>query len=292
MDPSPPTLPQAAHLVHVRAPRIERGDPALHGALVRLTGLRDEASWCAAALALVTAPRSRRERSAWRVVAPEVPEREQLFDAIAALTPPHRLPWLEHFARALAPGPVQVRHTLIGNARRVMTADGLVSPMDQLRWVALRHLLAGSAVSPPAAARTDLAELDVGQSRYICLFSAFLSRLVPAPELTLDLTATESVSQAWYDKVVAPWAGRFEMAPREAHDIDVSLRALRILQSLPWLLRPVLVRRWYEAARELTDGPALHPDAADALRLTCGLLDSPLPRELSEQYIEVEAARP
>jgi len=289
---SPSTLPRAANLVHVRAPRVERGDPALRDTLLRLADLREEAAWCAATLALVATPHSRRERAAWRVVAPEVPERELLFDTVASLTSPHRLPWLEHFARALAPGPVQARHQLIGNARRVMTADGLVSPMDQLRWVALRHLLAGSAVSPPAAAHNDLAELDNGQSRYICVFSAFLSRLVPAPEVTLDLTGGDSVSQTWYDKVVAPWAGRFEMVPREVHDIDASLRALRVVQSLPWLLRPVLVRRWYEAARELTDGPALHPDSADALRLTCVLLDSPVPPDLSQQYIEVEAAHP
>jgi len=289
---SPPTLPQAANLVYVRAPRPERGDPALRDMLLRLAGLREEAAWCAATLALVASPHSRRERAAWRAVAPDVPEREQLFDAVASLTSPHRLPWLEHFARTLASGPVRARHQLIGSARRVMTADGLVSPMDQLRWVALRHLLAGSAVSPPAAAQSDLAELDNGQSRYICVFSAFLSRMVPAPEVTLDLAGSDSVCQAWYDKVVAPWAGRFEMAPRDMHDIDASLRALRVVQSLPWLLRPVLVRRWYEAARELTDGATLHPDAADALRLTCALLDSPVPPDLSQQYIEVEAAHP
>lgn len=289
---SPPTLPRAANLVHVRAPRAERGDPAFREVLLRLAGLRDEAAWCAATLALVASPHSRRERAAWRVVAPDVPERELLFDAAASLTPPHRQPWLEHFARSLAPGPVPARHRLIGNARRVMTADGLVSPMDQLRWVALRHLLAGSAVAPPAAGLNDLAELDNGQSHYVCVYSAFLSRLVPAPELTLDLTGSDSVCQAWYDKVVAPWSGRFEMAPREANDIDASLRALRVVQSLPWLLRPVLVRRWYEAARELTDGSVLHPDSADALRLTCVLLDSPVPPDLSQQYIEVEAAHP
>jgi hypothetical protein len=31
--------------------------------------------------------------------------------------------------------------------------------------------------------------------------------------------------------------------------------------------------------------------AADALRLTCTLLDSPVPPELAEQYVEVEPAR-
>jgi hypothetical protein len=115
--------------------------------------------------------------------------------------------------------------------------------------------------------------------------------MVPAPELTLDLTGHESTGQTWYASVIAPWAERFTLPPRERHDIDATLRALRMLQSMPWLLRPVLVRCWFDAARALTDGPVLHPVAADALRLTCTLLDSPVPPELAEQYVEVEPAR-
>jgi hypothetical protein len=172
-----------------------------------------------------------------------------------------------------------------------MTADGMVTQMDQLRWVALRHLLAGSAVAAPAAAATGLAELDDAHALKVCLFSAFLSHMVPAPDLTLDLTGHESIGQTWYHSVIAPWYGRFTLPPREHHDIDATLRALRVLQSMPWLLRPVLVRSWFDAARVLTDGPVLHPVAADALRLTCTLLDSPVPPELGRQYIEVEPAR-
>jgi len=152
--------------------------------------------------------------------------------------------------------------------------DGMVHQIDQLRWVALRHLLAGSAVAPPAAAGTDLDQIDDAQAQKVCEFSAFLSQLVPAPELTLDLTGHESPSQVWYDTVIAPWRDRFTLPPRERHDIDATLRALRVLQTLPWLLRPVLVRSWFDAARALTEGPALHATAADALRLSCILLDS------------------
>jgi hypothetical protein len=183
---------------------------------------------------------------------------------------------------------VASRHHVIDAARRVMIADGMVSPMDQLRWIALRHLMAGSAVSPPAAATSEIEQLDDGHVRCICLFSGFLSRLVPAPELTLDLTGLESVNQTWYDSVTASWQGRLELPSRRGHDIDLSMRALRVLQLLPWLLRPVLVRGWYDAARVLTEGSALHAEAADALRLACVLLDSPVPPELAQQYIEVE----
>lgn len=291
MSTSPSTLPRSANLVHVRAPRTDRSDPALRECVARLQALREPAQWQAAALALMVTPGSRREREVWFAEAGGVADAERLLEDVQALSQPHRLPWLETFARLLAPGPVALRHDLIGAARRVMTADGMVTQMDQLRWVALRHLLAGSAVAPPAAAASELAALDDAQALKVCLFSAFLSQLVPAPELTLDLTGFDSPSQAWYDSVIAPWRERFTLPPRERHDIDATLRALRVLQSLPWLLRPVLVRTWFNAAQVLTEGPALHPGAADALRLTCVLLDSPVPPELGRQYIEVEPPR-
>ncbi len=287
---SPATVPRSVNLVHVKAPRADRGDPALRESVARLHALQGPAQWQAAALALMLAPDSRRERAVWFDEARGLADAEGLLDDVLALPHTHRLPWFEAFARQLAPGPVALRHALIGAARRLMTADGMVSQMDQLRWVALRHLLAGSAVSPPAAAESELAELDDAQALKVCLFSAFLSHLVPSPELALDLTGHKSTSRTWYDSVVAPWYGRIELPPRERHDIDATLRALRVLQTLPWLLRPVLVRTWFDAARGLTDGPMLHPVAADALRLTCSLLDSPVPPELSRQYIEVESA--
>ena len=288
---SPSTLPRSANLVHVRAPRTGYRDPALREPLARLGALGSAAGWQAATLALLVTPGSRREHAAWARLVHDVPHAPRIFDDIALLPPARRQPWLEHFARALAPGPVALRHEVIGAARQVMIADGLVSALDQLRWVALCHLLAGSAVSAPAAAPTELEALGLDQARCVCAFSGFLSRLVPAPELTLDLSGGESVSELWYVAVTAPWQDRLALPPREGHDVDAALRALRVLQSLPWLQRPVLVRSWYDAARALTEGPALHVDAADALRLCCVLLDSPVPPELGRQYIEPEPAQ-
>lgn len=291
MSTSHSTLPRFANLVHVRVPRDVRSEPGVRECVLRLHALHEPTQWQAAILALMLAPGSRRERALWLDEWYHVPNAVQILDNVLNLPHTDQLPWFEHFARQLAPGPVELRHEVVGAARRQMVADGMVTQMDQLRWIALRHLLAGSAAAAPAAAQSELTELDDGYAQKLCLFSAFLSHMVPAPELTLDLTGFESTSQAWYDSVVAPWQGRFELPPREKHDIDASLRALRTLQTLPWLLRPVLVRRWFDAARELTDGPALHPVAADALRLTCTLLDSPVPPELGRQYIEVEPAR-
>lgn len=291
MSASPSTLPRSASLVHVRAPRNDRSDPALREGIARLQALNEPAQWQAAALALMLTPGSKRERAAWFDESQGVAGAERLLQDVLTLPHAHRLPWFEAFARQLAPGPVEPRHALIGAARRVMAADGMITQMDQLRWVALRHLLAGSAGAPPAPAESELAELDDAQAIKVCVYSAFLSHMVPSPELTLDLNGLESTSQAWYNNVVAPWQDRFELPPRERRDVDATLRALRVLQALPWLLRPVLVRSWFDAARELTDGPILHPVAADALRLTCTLLDSPVPPELGRQYIEVEPAR-
>lgn len=292
MSLSPSTLPRSAHLVHVRASRQDRGDGAASERIARLAAVQDSASARAAVLAFMLKPTSRRERAAWTEATAGVRGADSLLDDMQALPHARQLPWFEHFARQLAHGPVALRHDVIDAARRVMVADRMVSAMDQLRWVALRHLLAGSAVSPPAAAATELDTLNDAQAAKACVFSAFLSQLVPAPELTLDLSGPGSLSQLWYDTVTAAWSDRPIAAPRrEGHDIDATLRALRTLQTLPWLLRPVLVRRWFDAARALTDGQVLHDDAADALRLACVLLDSPVPPELGRQYIEVEPAR-
>lgn len=293
MSLSPSTLPRSENLVHVRAPReFDRIDPALRERLSRLALLNDPTAIQAAVLALVVTPHNALERAAWRDATQGLADAEHVFEDLAALPPTRRLPWFEHLARSLAPEAVALRHAVIDAARRIMTSDGVVSPLDQLQWVALRHLLAGSAVAPPAAAHTDLDTLDDSLAHKVCVFSAFLSQLVPSPEVMLDLTGCESVSQTWYDSVTAPWHGRLDVPAREGHDIDASLRALRELQHMPWLLRPVLVRSWFDAARSLTEGPALHAGAADALRLSCVLLDSPVPPELGRQYIEVDAARP
>ena len=291
MSTSPSKLPTSANLVHVRAPRFDRSDPVVRECVARLRALQQPAQWQAATLALMLAPGSRHERALWVEETRDVPDAARILEDVLALPQAHRLPWFETFARLLAPGSVELRHELIGAARRQMTFDGMVTQMDQLRWVALRHLLAGSAAAAPAAAETNLAELEDAHALKACLFSAFLSHMVPAPELTLDLTGHESTGQTWYASVIAPWSGRFALPPRERHDIDATLRALRVLQTMPWFLRPVLVRCWVNAARALTDGPVLHPVAADALRLTCALLDSPVPPELGDQYVEVEPAR-
>lgn len=286
----PETLPQAVNLVHARMVELPRGDPAERERLARLRALATPAEWRAAVLALMTQPDNTVDAHAWRALV-TLPDAAQLAHDIAQLLPAQRLPWFEHCARLLATEPVAARQELMLSARGLLTADGLVTPMDQLRWIALRHLLAGSASAPPGPAEHGFETLEYTQVHSICVWSGFLSTLVPTPEVHVDPTGYGSVSLDWYHRVTEPWGERADVPARVGHDIDAALRALRELQAMPWLLRPVLARSWFDAARALTDGPVLHTGAADALRLTCVLFDCPVPPALAQQYVEVEPTR-
>jgi hypothetical protein len=294
MSIAPNTLPQAVSLVHVRPPAPTPGsaDAQQRERGRRLYALQDHPDALdAAVLACLLTPRSALDVTIWRSLVSQPDALTPVREDVEQLSSSQRLPWFEHFARALARGPVARRQALIGAARRLLTADRVVTPMDQLRWIALRHLLAGSAVAPPAALAQEFETLDGDQVHSICVYAGFLSALVPTPEVHFDPTGYGSVSQQWYDTVTAPWADRADVPAREGYDIDAALRALRELQAMPWLLRPMLVRTWFDAARALTDGPRLHAASADALRLSCVLLDSPMPPELGQQYIEVDPIR-
>jgi hypothetical protein len=66
--------------------------------------------------------------------------------------------------------------------------------------------------------------------------------------------------------------------------------ALHDVQALPWMLRPVLVRRWVDAAVALSPAGQLGAPAAEALRIAARLLDCPLPPAVAACFVEVEAA--
>jgi hypothetical protein len=51
--------------------------------------------------------------------------------------------------------------------------------------------------------------------------------------------------------------------------------------------RPVLLRTWVDAAVQLSPAGRLGEAASDALRLMALLLDTPSPKQLADQYIEV-----
>ena len=257
--------------------------------LGRLSRLNGPGELRAALLALLTRPGSAREQRAWRDETAGIASAPQVQQDMLALPAAARLPWFELFASRAARAPLRQRSALAESARRVMRADGKVDVRERLWWLALRHR---HGDAPPAmlvaASGNDLARLDAAQVLAIGTFSALLSRLVPQtePDLPLDPIEVGPPGERWYRALMRRFEPRVPMPPREPPDVDATLRALRVLQALPWMLRPVLARAWFDEALKVNDGAALPIAAADVLRLACGLLDSPLPAALARQYIE------
>jgi hypothetical protein len=111
---------------------------------------------------------------------------------------------------------------------------------------------------------------------------------VPSPEIDLDvISGAQASGERWWTEVMQPWPD--VGATRELPDIDSLVTALRDVQSLPWMLRPVLVRRWVDAAVALSPGGQLGEAAAEALRIAAVLLDCPLPPALAGCFVECDA---
>jgi hypothetical protein len=199
------------------------------------------------------------------------------------------MPWLEHFVGRVAQGPLDKRQQLLRAVRRLIAADGRALALDRLRWLAIRHALGDvRALARPAAAEVELEGLGTETARQIGRFSAFLSRLVPAPEIDLDVVSgTPTSGERWWLDVMKPWpdAG----ATRDMPDANALVSALHDVQALPWMLRPVLVRRWVDTAIALSPAGALGDPAAESLRIAARLLDCPLPPAVAACFVEVSA---
>lgn len=247
-------------------------------AVARLARLNGPGELRAAILALLATPGSRRERRAWQEETRGLSTARDVRDDVKKLGPATRLPWLDVLLGRVAQAPLSDRQHLMAAARRVMSADGQIRPIDRLHWLLMRQRLGEAAPVPPAAgAYPDIAEASLHTRREIARLTAFLARLVPDGE-------------AWYRSVMQPWLADEALPPCEAPDADGLVHALEEVQTLPWMLKPVLVRHWTEAAlRHKPPGP-LPAEACDALRLAATLLDSPLPPDLARHYLEPAAA--
>ncbi len=252
-------------------------------AMDRLARLNGPGELRATILALLLTPGSQRERRAWRDETKGLSSADALRGEVKKLGPSVRLPWLENLLTRVARAPLPDRQHLMESARRVMAADGQVRPIDRLHWLLLRQRLGeAQAVKPATDAHNDMAQLSLHMRRQIALVTAYLSRLVP------DGNADNG--RAWYRAVMQPWLSGDALPDCVAPDADGLVTALQDVQGLPWMLKPVLVRAWLNAALQHLNGAALEPDAADALRLASALLDSPLPPELARHYVEPTAA--
>lgn len=247
----------------------------------RLSRVHGAGELRAAILALLLPPGSKRAVRAWQIEITGTPAAESLREHVATLSGAARLPWLEELLKRMAQQPLAARQALLHATRRVMGARGIARPIDRLHWLTMRRGL--GEVSPLTArpeTSVEVAEWLESDVLTVACYTAFLSRMVPGGK------AAES-GRAWYDGVMATWQPYADIPPWEAPNAEAMVEALARMQTLSWMQRPVIVRTWLTTALTLSRGLRLADLSADALRLSCTLLDSPVPPELSRHYIAV-----
>ncbi|MEO8807230.1 MAG: hypothetical protein ABI433_14210 [Burkholderiaceae bacterium] len=269
---------------HTDEPSAEQKREQHHAAADALGRVNGALELHAALLALMLPAGSRRAARAWAAEADASAATQALREHAGHLLGNARLPWFELLLSRMRRQPLPARQALLEASRRVMQARGSVRPIDTLHWLAMRQRLGGNAaVKVKNAASVEISQLSGDTLQAIASYTAFLSRMVPTEALD---TSTPTARQAWYASVMAPWQASESVPDCLPPDGDALVTALHELQVLAWMQRPVLVRGWFDAAvahslhRRLGDG------AADALRLSCTLLDSPVPPALAKHFIE------
>jgi hypothetical protein len=274
-----PAVVQRIDLSDVYAKNQGTQDPD-SAAADRLARLHGAGELHAAILALLLPRGSRRAARAWAIETAESPGRAGLREHASNLSGAARLPWFELLLSRMALQPIAARQNLLKALRRIMGARGVVRPIDRLHWLAMRR---GLGEVPVLTARpeadSEVAEWLETDVLALAVYTAFLSRMVA------DDLEDESAGRRWYESVMEQWAPHCGAPPFDAPDAENVFEALARLQTLSWMQRPVIVRSWAAAALKANGGVRFGDAAADALRLTCILLDSPMPPELARHYI-------
>jgi hypothetical protein len=258
-----------------------------HTAADHLSRLNGALELRAAVLALLLPAHSKRALRAWEAETEGTSNAIRLREEVARLGGPARLTWLQTLVTRMRSQSLDSRQTLLEATRRVMSARGTVHPLDRLHWLAMRQWLGeGSAASTRAPAVADLTQLPQAEVSAIASYSAFLSRLVPldALDVARGASANTAPGVAWYDTVTMQWQAHATVEACRPPDTDGLVHALQTLQGLAWMQRPTLVRDWVSAAQQHSRHGRLVDVAADALRLSCVLLDSPMPPDLARHY--------
>lgn len=252
-----------------------------HDALARLSRVNGPGELRAAALALVTQPSSPASFAVWIAETDGVSNAQALLDDVGQLSDATRLPSLEVLLARTRLLPKPERRALLQSTRRLMATHTPLRPIDRLHWLMMRRRLGDRA---PAAAmpesHNDLSQLPPVTLLQIAKVTAYLSRMVPGRDA--------AAAQAWYAEAMGRFLPREMVPPCQPPDGDGLVHALEEVEALPWMLRPVLVRAWVDAAVATSLRARLPAGAADALRLIADLLDSPLPPELARHYTELE----
>jgi hypothetical protein len=236
-----------------------------------------------ALLALLLPHGSRRALASWQSeTLDETPHAQQLRDEALGLPSSSRLPWFERLLVRMAGQPAAERKALLESTRRVVSARGAVQAIDTLHWLVMRRRLSPPPPQAPVPSHDSaFSRLPESEVQPIARYSAFLSRMVPADSPNGEAGA------AWYASVMLRWQIRVEVPPQvPLPDSDAVVQALQHVAGLPWMQRPVLMREWVSNALKHSPPTGLSDVTADALRMSCTLLDTPLPPELSRHYIE------
>jgi hypothetical protein len=255
------------------ADRLQR----LHGALELKSAL----------LALILPPSSQRAARAFEIETDGARQAPTILAHVKNLPPAARLPWVEELLGRMALQPLGIRQDLLQSTRRVMGARGTARPVDRLHWLVMRRGLGEKpAATARAAAAGDVSEWLDTDLLAIASFSAFLTRMVP---LERGEGTDDKPGLAWYDLVLEPWRGGVPLPACDPPDGEGMVRALGSLQTLSAMQKPVLPRGWVAAALKVARRVKLTDSAADALRLSCALLETPLPPELEQHFASAPA---
>lgn len=253
-------------------------------ALERLLSVHGPGGLKAALLAMLLAPGHERRLEAWFDETVPVREADRIRADMASIGPAALLPWFERVLQRLALVPLSDRKTLLLAVRRLLTIPGPGRALDRLLWLAVRRGFGELPWSPLRAVVDTPGAGPPGTLPPACLpdlarFTAHLARSVPSD-------APESLAgRDWYLAVMFRWQAAAEVPAWRAPDVDAMVHALGTLERLGWVERPLLVRCWVEEALARSSSEWLAPAAADALRLACTLLDSPLPPDLARHYL-------
>ena len=249
---------------------------------VRLAAVNGPTELQQVLLALLIPAGSKRALRAWQIETAAMPGAEALREHAASLSGAARLPWFERLLARMGYQSLPARQELLKAARRLMGARGVARPIDRLHWLAMRR---GCGEVAPLAARpeanVEVAEWLESDVLDVAAYTAFLSRMVPG-EL-----ADSAEGQTWYEAVMTTWQPFADVPPWQPPNAAGMVDALGHLQTLSWMQRPGVVRNWVTSAIRMSPRGRLSDLSADALRLTCGLLDSPQPPELSRHYIAI-----
>ncbi len=255
------------------------------GRLARLSGPLQRRM---ALLALLMTEGNQAEARWWMREAAELPDAQALLATVLALPAPWRVPELERQLRVMAQEPIDQRRALVLTARQLLQADGRVSARDRLWWLLLRHRMDMASQASPAFMRPvtgqgrELTQLTAAERQPLVQLTAYLARLVPHD--SRDALGTPQ-GRSWYEQVIArclPTGGAVD--DYASPDADGLMHALAGVRELSWTLRPQLMRAWVEEALNHSPGGVLSMDSADALRLSAGLIDTPMPPALSSHY--------